>query len=298
MGAATSLRRCHLHALTPGALCSAQALPAARSAEDGECGQCSRSRVESSRSCSGDPPALACAPSHSCGARAPPGPGPPHALQEDALSPKPGGSLAGCPLPYPDRFTEATAFIASREFPPHRCCHRRRPSACTDPPAAACLPPLLPSVVQMATRCQRSPNCCYTRCISRPPWCVPWWPPAAAPTLTSTRTRAACGAAMACLPLEWLMQQQGNAPIRLHNKHCSCGCWQQRPSAAAAPAGTALCASVLTAARYPALAGPLQRAQALGLVCGEQRKVAVVEAAGGHALRCVWQLWWGRIAAG
>ncbi|PSC67948.1 acyl-binding domain-containing 4-like isoform X1 isoform A [Micractinium conductrix] len=32
---------------------------------------------------------------------------------EDALSPKPGGSLAGCPLPYPDRFTEATAFIAS-----------------------------------------------------------------------------------------------------------------------------------------------------------------------------------------
>lgn len=36
----------------------------------------------------------------------------------------------------------------------------------------------------------------------------------------------------------------------------------------------------------PAGAGPLQRAQALGLVCGQQCQVAVVEAAGRHGRRC------------
>ena len=84
---------------------------------------------------------------------------------------------AHCQLPFPDKFTEAAAYVAQRER--SASCRRRHPPA-ADPPAASPPAARAPAhaMLQMATHCRRRASCCCTRCINKPQW----WVAATAPT--------------------------------------------------------------------------------------------------------------------
>lgn len=178
---------------------------------------------------------------------------PDRALFVSANPPAPLQPSDSCTLPYPDRFTEATAFVAQREKspslgwapPPLSCCPCRPAGLACDPCLAHLL---LPPVADGGGLTEESKLLLYSL------------------HQQATVVR----------PLGARHRRSGRLvlwPTALHASCCCC-CVQpfSPPSAACAPP--------------PAPpAGPLQRAQALGLERGQQRKVAVVEAAGRHGRR-------------
>lgn len=77
-----------------------------------------------------------------------------------------------CTLPYPDRFTEATSFVAQSE-PQRAAAGLSTPqlTSARSPPAA--LPPTtcpLPTCLQAVGPCRRSPSCSSIPYTSRPQW--------------------------------------------------------------------------------------------------------------------------------